>query len=439
MVSTSDRNLPQISSHIQNIEREILEKEGRSEIELSMKDDIITEESIEDIETGSYKTETGNRLTEGTVGGGRTDSLGSITTLSELRKRKKSKDRRLIDKDGTLRIVHHGLKERSSRFLDDIFTTCVDLRWRYIFIGFTSSFLFSWLGFAAVWHLMFWLHGDLEEEHLPDLQEENGWTPCVYSIHDFSSTFLYSVETQHTIGYGLRGSSHKCPDTIILQCLQSITGVLIQACMAGIVFAKLARPKKRAKTVTFSKMAVISQINGKLRLIFRVANIRNSQLLESHFKAFILGNVVTKEGRTIRHFQTELPLSTQITEDEDEDEQDYGPIFLPLMVGHTIDSSSPLYEVSPSQLLYSKLEVLVMLEGIVEPSGNTVQARTSYLPREILWGHSFVNCVTYANREGVYLIDHGKVDSVMADETPRMSAKRLESLNSDRKENLSDN
>jgi hypothetical protein len=42
-------------------------------------------------------------------------------------------------------------------------------------------------------------------------------------------------------------------------------GVAIQACMAGIVFAKLARPKKRAKTVSFSKIAVVSLVNGKLR------------------------------------------------------------------------------------------------------------------------------------------------------------------------------
>jgi len=282
--------------------------------------------------------------------------------------------------------------------------------------------------FAGVWHLMFWLHGDLEEEHLPDLQSSNGWTPCVYSIYDFSSTFLYSVETQHTIGYGLRGSSHKCPDTIILQCLQSITGVLIQACMAGIVFAKLARPKKRARTVTFSRTMVVSKINGRLRLMFRVANIRNSQLLESHFKAFILGNIITKEGVTIRNFPTELPLSTQISEDPEEELQDYGHMFLPLLVSHTIDSSSPLYEVSPSQLLHSKMELLVTLEGIVEPSGSTTQARTSYLPTEILWGHSFVNCVTYANKEGVYLIDHSKLNGVVADETPRVSAKKLEEM-----------
>jgi hypothetical protein len=28
--------------------------------------------------------------------------------------------------------------------------------------------------------------------------------PCVHGIHDFTSALLYSVETQHTIGYGLR-------------------------------------------------------------------------------------------------------------------------------------------------------------------------------------------------------------------------------------------
>jgi len=432
-------------------EKGVQEESSVENLEMSSKEDIIQKE---DVESGSYHsnpgflTDTNKRLTrwfgrngsihpdlgseEDRVGSGgsvgpRTDSVGSITTLSELRQRK-GRERRLVEKDGTLRIVHHGLHQRKSRYIQDIFTTCVDLQWRYIFSGFSSSFLVSWLLFAGVWHLMFYLHGDLEEQNLPDLQGENGWTPCVYSIYDFSSTFLYSVETQHTIGYGLRGSSHKCPDTIILQCIQSIVGVLIQACMAGIVFAKLARPKNRARTVTFSKVAVISKVNGKLRLMFRVANLRNSQLLESHFKAFLLNNITTNEGIMLRNFQTELPLNTQIPEDEEQERQEYGHVFLPLLVSHVIDSSSPLYHLTPAQLAHSKVEVVVTLEGIVEPSGNTVQARTSFLPHEILWGHSFINCVTFANKEGVYLIDHSKIDSVNADETPRVSAHKMENV-----------
>ena len=47
--------------------------------------------------------------------------------------------------------------------------------------------------------------------------------------------------------------------------------------MAGIVFAKLSRPKRRATTIWFSTNAVISLTNGMLRLMFRVMinNINN--------------------------------------------------------------------------------------------------------------------------------------------------------------------
>ena len=37
--------------------------------------------------------------------------------------------------------------------------------------------------------------------------------------------------------------------------------------------------------------------------------------------------------------------------------------------------------------------MVVVMEGIIEPTGNSVQARSSYLPREILWGYSFENMV----------------------------------------------
>lgn len=33
---------------------------------------------------------------------------------------------------------------------------------------------------------------------------ESGWKPCVYNILSFTSCFLFSIETQHTIGYGVR-------------------------------------------------------------------------------------------------------------------------------------------------------------------------------------------------------------------------------------------
>jgi hypothetical protein len=67
----------------------------------------------------------------------------------------------------------------------------------------------------------------------------------------------------------------------------------------------------------------------------------------------------------------------------------YDRIFLisPLTIVHVIDEKSPLYEYAPEDLEHAQFEIVVILEGIVESTGMAVQARTSYLPSEILYGH----------------------------------------------------
>jgi len=348
-------------------------------------------------------------------------SCGTISSTGELKRR--GTGRRLIEKGGNIRVRQVGLPDQRLHYLKDIFTTAVDLRWRYTFFLFAAAFFLSWLGFAAIWHLTFWLHGDLEPENLAK-REDKEYTPCVSQIHDFTSTFLFSVETQHTIGYGSRGSTNECWDTVLLQCIQSIVGVIIQASMAGIVFAKLSRPKRRAATIIFSEKAVISCRNGLLRLMCRVGNIRSSQLLESHFSGILLGHVTTREGEVLRYHQTRLDLSVEV-DTEDSEPRDYGHLLLPVVVSHTILPNSPLYNIGPHQLLHSKLEIVILLEGVVEPSGNTVQARTSYLPEEIMWGHHFRNCVNFVKSEGLFVVDLSRVSSVIADTTPRLSAAQI--------------
>ncbi len=110
---------------------------------------------------------------------------------------------------------------------------------------FALSFYFTWLGFAAIYYLICYVHGDLEEANLPANQSESGWSPCVLEIEDFASCFLFSLETQHTIGYGSRQTTNVCPEAMIVMSLQSVIGCLIQAFMVGLVFAKLSRPQHR--------------------------------------------------------------------------------------------------------------------------------------------------------------------------------------------------
>lgn len=89
--------------------------------------------------------------------------------------------------------------------------------------------------------------------------------------------------------------------------LQSVIGVLSSSCMAGIVFAKLARPKNRMHTVMFSKNAVISMRNGSLYLLCRVANMRKSLLIEAHVRGKIIyRSKTTAEGEKNLFYQEAL-------------------------------------------------------------------------------------------------------------------------------------
>ena len=48
---------------------------------------------------------------------------------------------------------------------------------------------------------------------------------------------------------------------------------------AGLVFAKLARPQKRAETVMFSRRACICKRDNHLALMFRVGDMRSSHII----------------------------------------------------------------------------------------------------------------------------------------------------------------
>lgn len=70
-------------------------------------------------------------------------------------------------------------------------------------------------------------------------------------------------------------------------------GVFIQAFMVGIVFAKLARPIKRAQTLLFSRNAVICHRDGLPCLMFRVGDMRKSHIIEAHIRAQIIRKKVS--------------------------------------------------------------------------------------------------------------------------------------------------
>ncbi|XP_015439224.1 PREDICTED: uncharacterized protein LOC107194167 isoform X2 [Dufourea novaeangliae] len=326
--------------------------------------------------------------------------------------------RRAVLKNGDCNVLQSRISRRSRRFLQDIFTTLVDTQWRWTLLCFSLSFVLSWLGFAVIWWLIAFTHGDFEERHLPPFQIENNWTPCIYNIFSFTSCFLFSIETQHTIGYGSRSTTEECPEAIFVMCVQSISGVIIQAFMVGIVFAKMSRPKQRTQTLLFSRNAVICQRDGELCLMFRVGDMRKSHIIGAAVCAQLIRSRTTKEGEVLSQNQQELAVGT---------DGENGNFFFiwPTTIVHKINADSPFYNMSAEDMLIERFEVVAILEGTIESTGQTTQARSSYLPQEILWGHRFEPMVTYSKERQGYEVDYSLFNSTTQVDTPLCSGREL--------------
>lgn len=155
--------------------------------------------------------------------------------------------------------------------------------------------------FAGGWYAVLYFHGDL------DHYGEEGWKPCVTGIHNFAAAFLFSVETQHTTGYGFYKLGDECPEAIVLMCFQSIIGVILEGVLVGLVFVRMTRAKRRSATLVFSRKAVICERDGKLTLMFRLGDLRTkTHLLQTTIRAQVIRRKATYEGEIIHYHQEEL-------------------------------------------------------------------------------------------------------------------------------------
>ncbi|XP_026475088.1 inward rectifier potassium channel 2-like [Ctenocephalides felis] len=324
---------------------------------------------------------------------------------------------RAVDKAGHYNVTIHHVAHKSLTFMKDIFNTLVDGQWRYTLTVFALSFFLCWTGFALLWWLVAAAHGDLN-------LDENGQRldgksrPCVEGTTNFAGFLLLSIETQVSIGYGLRYPNEECPEAIFLLVMQVVAGIGIQGAMVGIIYAKMIRPSKRLTEVIFSKIAVICQRDGHLCLMFRVCDPRYTHIICSDIKAYLLENKLTPEGERLKSYQSPLRLESD------------GHLLLlwPVAVVHVIDEDSPFYDLSAKDLLEKKFEVIVTFSGSSSATGQLTQSRTSYLPREILWGHRFQNLLRFDEGLQCYVADCELLNRTYAFDTPLCSAKRLDEV-----------
>ena len=247
----------------------------------------------------------------------------------------------------------------------DMFTSMVELPWRYLALFVSGLYLFSFLLFASFWYAL--------------SKTADG---CVagFSRGGFNAAVIFSVATQMTIGYGTRHIVGTCRTATFLLLTQSLVGVFVDALSLGLIFARITDPKHRTRSVFISDAACVACRDGELKFMFRVADVRDRKVIQPHVRACLY----TWNGRRT-HEGEHLPVTAQEMVISKVDPL----MLLPITVEHVIDENSPLYRHTHESLVACNAEVVVSFEGCIDTTGLSFSARQSFLPREILWGHTF--------------------------------------------------
>jgi potassium inwardly-rectifying channel subfamily J len=158
---------------------------------------------------------------------------------------------RFVNKNGRININYSslgGVKYMPS----NIVLFIMQAKWWLVLTIVLLGFIISWFFFALLYFLVSIEHGDFflnEDEEVSNnttnytrqyskMEREK----CVQDVHNFLSALLFSIETQHTIGYGSRYITTECMGGILVLTLQCSLGYLLQVIVTQIVFTKLSRP-----------------------------------------------------------------------------------------------------------------------------------------------------------------------------------------------------
>lgn len=313
---------------------------------------------------------------------------------------------RYMLKDGHSNVAFYQSSTKWGHYMVDIYTTLVESRWRIMFLVFTLTYILTWLIFGLFYWLIAYAHGDL--------REPNKEAPCMANVNSFTAAFLYSMETQATIGYGFRGMLENCMEAIVVVTVQDILSCFIDTAIIGVVIAKMACARKRARTVGFSKWAVVNVHNGALCLQWRVGDFRGNHILEGEAQGQLVRHRLLPTGEvSLSHQNLKLQCSSIA-------------LATPTTVIHKIDRDSPLYGLSPMALDRGEedFELIVSFTYTDDSAGMLRQTRASYTPADIRWAQRFQKMLKLGRSH--YYADYSLFHQIAWVPTPMMSAQEMD-------------
>lgn len=241
---------------------------------------------------------------------------------------------------------------------DDLYHRLLGMSWGRLLLTAWVAYLLMNLGFGALYCL-----GDAPIAHARP--------------GSFADAFFFSVQAFSTIGFG-----SMYPQTVyghVLVTVQTFLALVAIAALTGLIFAKFSLPKAR---VRFSEHLVIGPHDGVPTLAFRMANVRENQIVEATVSVVLAVDDVTHEGGTFRRL-LDLDLVRSRT-----------PTFtMGWVVLHPITEDSPLRGLSAEDMAAKDAGIQVTLTGVDGTVSQPIHARYFYDHQDIAWDHRFVDII----------------------------------------------
>jgi inward rectifier potassium channel len=218
--------------------------------------------------------------------------------------------------------------------------------------------------------------------------------PCIGEMTpgSFPGALFFSIETLATVGYG-----HMYPATVyghVVVTTEIIVGMFWVAVITGLIFVRFARPTAR---IVFSNCLLIGNFDGRLSVMFRVANLRHTTMAEAEFRLLYSRDERTAEGDDIRRFY-ELKVYPERM------------ISFPaaLIIRHTIDEQSPLQGITLERLEKEDAFFVASTLSLELVMAASVQSSQDYAWDEIRFGERFVDVYTELE-DGRLTVDYGRL------------------------------
>lgn len=218
--------------------------------------------------------------------------------------------------------------------------------------------------------------------------------PCIgeMTTGSFPEALFFSIETLATVGYG-----HMYPATVyghIIVTTEIIMGMFWVAVITGLIFVRFARPTAR---IVFSNCLVIGNFDGRLSVMFRVANLRHTTMAEAEFRLLYSRDERVAEGDDIRRFY-ELKVYPERM------------ISFPaaLIIRHTIDEQSPLHGITSERLEKEDAFFVASTLSLELVMAASVQSSQDYAWEDIRFGERFVDVYTELE-DGRLTVDYGRL------------------------------